>query len=307
MGVTKPKLPTERDGTSPKNSDDDGDDQTSFKATVLPALLTMPTPAGPASFEESHLVGRVNRALTYLAEVKRFLRQLCVDEKITTSVRFQAAAIIDECLAVIEKLLTEGVPREGKDEQEEEEEEEERDNSGEEVEPGSVAAPVEEGQVERLNEPNPERPASATPCLDATSSTNSSSITSKTPADREPQKRIKIRPISNAVKPFTCTYCSQSFTQRKYLQHHVACRHEGVVNECPVCQKHFSSVNNLNIHVATHQQKREEFKCPLCDKVNSSLSQVFACSLTYRPWSIHVYDDGEESLVTAYCFISYFF
>ena len=92
-----------------------GDGRTVKSAGKMTTLAS--SPSNPAPFSGTRLVDRINRSLTYLAEVKRFLRKLCVDENIETTVRFQAAAIVDECLAVVEKLLTEG------DDDEDEEEE----------------------------------------------------------------------------------------------------------------------------------------------------------------------------------------
>jgi len=86
--------------------------------------------------------------------------------------------------------------------------------------------------------------------------------------------KAEVKRVSITRKDHICLHCSQSFTQKKYLTQHIECRHQGITNECHICNKQYSSQNNLKIHLATHDENREQFRCLLCDKVYLNKSQL---------------------------------
>lgn len=240
-------------------------------------------PATASDINSSNPTDDIRRSLICLFEIKALLQRLLSDEGVAAEIISDAEVIVSKSLPLLEKLLRELTAEEEEEEEagndgerkddvemDNDDDEETGENlSGEEVtedieeeieKTGKVLAPKSsDNKVETLalshqqqQQPSQQQQQQPQP-----------------PFHSQPQQTFRIKSISNAVKPFTCSYCSKSFTQNKYLQQHIACRHEGAVNECPHCNKHFSSETNLKIHLQTHKEAREEFCCELCDKVRT--------------------------------------
>ncbi len=72
--------------------------------------------------------------------------------------------------------------------------------------------------------------------------------------------------VNQKVKPFTCTSCDQSFSQKAALTAHVNAVHRMTLFTCTLCDKTFSYRSNLSRHMDVVHKKLTPFSCTLCDK-----------------------------------------
>ena len=244
----------------------------------------------------------IRQVLTCFQEITSLFRRLISNEGVDVEILSEAQIMVSKVEPLVQKLFTRALNTEKDEEEEEEEAEEEgakdygkndelmnnvQQGLGKSHKPEFVSLAVtgdcsvmkdvasDPSNCESVMVPTvkdrDQPPAPQLPPRQEQETPLQQNLPAQQPSDHH-QQRFRIKSISNAIKPFTCSHCSQSFTQNKYLQQHIACRHEGVVNECPECKKHFSSVNNLNIHLQTHKEAREEFSCKLCDKVHEMIT-----------------------------------
>ncbi len=66
-------------------------------------------------------------------------------------------------------------------------------------------------------------------------------------------------------KPFACTLCDKSFTQKGQLFQHVAAVHQKSFL-CTLCDKSFCTKYYLTAHINAIHKKLKPFSCTLCDK-----------------------------------------
>ncbi|CAF0768190.1 unnamed protein product [Brachionus calyciflorus] len=60
-----------------------------------------------------------------------------------------------------------------------------------------------------------------------------------------------------------CPICQKKFTSYKNMRMHEKTHGD---YQCPVCEQKFNEKHYLKAHLLTHEEKRQRFKCDLCEK-----------------------------------------
>ena len=67
-------------------------------------------------------------------------------------------------------------------------------------------------------------------------------------------------------KPFKCSICTNKYTQKAGLVHHIASIHEGKKPfACDLCDMKFTAKANIKIHKENIHEGKKPFKCRVCD------------------------------------------
>jgi uncharacterized Zn-finger protein len=72
--------------------------------------------------------------------------------------------------------------------------------------------------------------------------------------------------VHEKQKSFECPVCKKVFGSTSYLRLHREAVHDGVRYPCLTCGKEFTQKGNMQKHVRTVHEKRQDFACPLCGK-----------------------------------------
>lgn len=96
---------------------------------------------------------------------------------------------------------------------------------------------------------------------------------------RKPYKKRERKVAEEKEKaskgPVQCPTCKKSFTRKYHLERHLvhtSCNpgtYEREEFACEVCDKKFSRVDNLRMHLRAHlgqKQRSRDFQCPFCEK-----------------------------------------
>ena len=79
-----------------------------------------------------------------------------------------------------------------------------------------------------------------------------------------PYLKMHIRNVhGDSNKKTKCEICGNTFAKYNYKDHMVKVHSEIKNVKCDICSKTISSINNLKIHIATHEKKH---KCNSCDE-----------------------------------------
>ena len=72
---------------------------------------------------------------------------------------------------------------------------------------------------------------------------------------------------NSAQTSWTCSICSQIFTSKPILRHHIKGQHLGQFRlECSHCEKKFWNPEDLDGHVAAIHTDIKLYACPCCEK-----------------------------------------
>ena len=78
---------------------------------------------------------------------------------------------------------------------------------------------------------------------------------------------MHVKQIHHKVKCFSCTLCDKSFSSKQNLLIHIDAVHKNLKPfTCTLCDKSFSRKGGLSEHVAAVHDKLTTFSCTLCDK-----------------------------------------
>ncbi|XP_046408751.1 zinc finger protein 2 homolog [Ischnura elegans] len=111
--------------------------------------------------------------------------------------------------------------------------------------------------------------------------TRSFTVGEKSTTQSLSSKSSSIRNVRNHVgpreegKPYSCSECTESFTQRRDLTVHKLTHTGGKTYSCSTCCKSFTHRGHLNIHFRTHTGEKP-FICKMCSKSFSRKDVLYA-------------------------------
>lgn len=73
--------------------------------------------------------------------------------------------------------------------------------------------------------------------------------------------------LHRAILTFKCDRCDKAFAEAVFLEKHVKEDHINKPYVCTVCDKHFGRGEHLIRHLKLHDEKGENLKCSICEKV----------------------------------------
>ncbi|XP_046408786.1 zinc finger protein 569-like [Ischnura elegans] len=126
--------------------------------------------------------------------------------------------------------------------------------------------------------------------------TRSFTVGEKSTTQSLSSKSSSIRNVRNHVgpreedKPYSCSECTESFTQKRDLTVHKLTHTGGKRYSCSTCSKSFTHRGHLNIHLRTHSGEKP-FICNLCSKSFARRDKLVIHTRTHtgdRPFSCSV-------------------
>ncbi|XP_046408555.1 zinc finger protein 260-like [Ischnura elegans] len=126
--------------------------------------------------------------------------------------------------------------------------------------------------------------------------TRSFTVGEKSTTQSLSSKSSSIRNVRNHVgpreedKPYSCSECTESFTQKRDLTVHKLTHTGGKRYSCSTCSKSFTHRGHLDIHSRTHAVEKP-FMCKVCSKSFSRKDNLDAHARTHtgeRPFSCNV-------------------
>ena len=89
------------------------------------------------------------------------------------------------------------------------------------------------------------------------------------------EENLKDSQINKGKKPFKCSICDSSFSQKGTLKRHMASVHEEKKPfKCPTCDAGFAQKGKLIRHLESVHELKKPFKCPTCDASFAQKSQL---------------------------------
>ena len=79
---------------------------------------------------------------------------------------------------------------------------------------------------------------------------------------------------SKVQKSFLCELCNKKFGLYKSLRNHFRHFHLGFGHKCQHCQKSFTSIQTLKVHVNSVHLKINKYKCDICDYRCNQISNL---------------------------------
>lgn len=110
-------------------------------------------------------------------------------------------------------------------------------------------------------------------------------ISLPTKKQRKPYKKRDKKDEASSKGPVECPNCQRKFTRKYHLERHLvhtSCNPGNIEKTefaCEVCNKVFSRVDNLRMHLRAHlgqKPRSRDFQCPYCEKTfyGSSLLNI---------------------------------
>ena len=104
---------------------------------------------------------------------------------------------------------------------------------------------------------------------DVVTNVNNNSISSSE-LDEIPSEgslKMHIDTVHEGKKPYKCSLCDNSFSQKSNLKMHIDSVHEGKKPyKCSLCGNSFSRKEHLKIHIDSVHEGKKPYKCSFCEK-----------------------------------------
>ena len=101
--------------------------------------------------------------------------------------------------------------------------------------------------------------------------------------------------IHSGEKPYPCSQCNQSFSQKPELRRHMIC-HTGGGFLCSYCGKSLRDPHSLKSHERLHTGERPH-RCPVCGKGSNSISTFYLSIISsWKPKPRQETEDKSSSL-----------
>ncbi|CAG9855516.1 unnamed protein product [Phyllotreta striolata] len=96
------------------------------------------------------------------------------------------------------------------------------------------------------------------------------------------------------LRPYTCVFCDNSFTQKSTLERHINCKHfdsekERYNFECYICEKKFVRKDHLEAHMYNVHIKKQSNIEPIDSEPNTNFLNLKSCKLCGKTFSLYSY------------------